>query len=618
MKENIRKIQKKIEQHMHVSKGIEENWRQVWVQYRILYLILLIYIVTSAMLLEPFFAWSLRVLLKYKGYSYITTEMMADFFSSPVIWIGLLAMILVICTLTMLLQVFTYEYIVLIKRERQKSVRRAFLRSLNFCIDAWRNRKIGIVLFIAGNAVFQNLVIILLAIRFVPDVWYIILAILKITGVRVGVVVGIIVLLIYYFLNFYTIAYMIYENREWNEARKMSRELFFSNKKNSVCGWGLRNLLNGLFLSGLFMVLITTIIGLIMVFVTRELRIAVFCTVQDHMYVLVLLLAVIFGFASQVNGNLCTFVQVRGSIAPITVYPGEKEKEPEFLKKRLLALLIFLLLGMDIVVTYDRIRNGGSVTLEHLGNLQITAHRGDSGNAPENTLPSVEKGIESAADYIEIDVQETLDGVVVLMHDSTLARTTGAKQSVSSLRYDQLKYLDAGEWFGPEFKGTPVPTLEEVLKICKGKCCLNIEIKGNKKTPDLEQHVVDLIHKYDFTRQCVVTSVYKSSLIKVKNYDPEIMTGYILSSAYGRYYLDKDIDFLSMRSTLVTERIVRLAHTYGKEVYVWTVNKKQEAIWLSQLGVDNIITDRPTYIRNVVYGKENNENRISLIKLILQ
>ena len=280
--------------------------------------------------------------------------------------------------------------------------------------------------------------------------------------------------------------------------------------------------------------------------------------------------------------------------------------------------MIFLLLGMDIVVTYDRIRNGGSVTLEHLGNLQITAHRGDSGNAPENTLPSVEKGIESAADYIEIDVQETLDGVVVLMHDSTLARTTGAKQSVSSLRYDQLKYLDAGEWFGPEFKGTPVPTLEEVLKICKGKCCLNIEIKGNKKTPDLEQHVVDLIHKYDFTRQCVVTSVYKSSLIKVKNYDPEIMTGYILSSAYGRYYLDKDIDFLSMRSTLVTERIVRLAHTYGKEVYVWTVNKKQEAIWLSQLGVDNIITDRPTYIRNVVYGKENNENRISLIKLILQ
>ena len=208
------------------------------------------------------------------------------------------------------------------------------------------------------------------------------------------------------------------------------------------------------------------------------------------------------------------------------------------MKKRLLALLIFLLLGMDIVVTYARIRNGGSVTLEHLGNLQITAHRGDSGNAPENTLPSVEKGIESAADYIEIDVQETLDGVVVLMHDSTLARTTGAKQSVSSLRYDQLKYLDAGEWFCPEFKGTPVPTLEEVLKICKGKCCLNIEIKGNKKTPDLEQHVVDLIHKYDFTRQCVVTSVYKSSLIKVKNYDPEIMTGYILSSAYGRYFLD--------------------------------------------------------------------------------
>lgn len=601
-----------------MSKGIEENWRQVWGQYRILYLILLVYIVTASRLLEPFFSWILRVLLKYKGYSYITTEMMADFFSSPVIWIGLLAMILLICILATFLQVFTYEYIALLIREGKNSVPRAFLQSLDFCINAWRNREIGIVLFVAGNVIFQNLMIVLLGGRFIPEVWYIIQALLKMTAVKIGFCVGIGTLLFFYFLNFYTIAYMIYEEKEWNVARKMSRDLFLGNVKSSLLGWGLGNLRNGLFLAGLFGILISAVIGFVMVFVAKELRIAVFCTVQDHVYILVLLLAFLFGFPSQINGNLRTFLRVRGMKEPMTIRSKEEEKRPKIFKKKFVALLLMLLLGMDIVMTYDRIRNGGNAPLEDLGTLQITAHRGDSGNAPENTLPAVEKAMESAADYIEIDVQETIDGVVVLMHDSTLARTTGEKSSVSSLRYEQLQRLDAGKWFGLEFKGTPVPTLEEVLELCKGKCRLNIEIKGNKKTPDLEQHVVDLIHKYDFTRQCVVTSVYKSSLIKIKKFDPKIMTGYILSSAYGRYYLDKDIDFLSMRSTLVTERVVRLAHTYGKEVYVWTVNKKQEAIWLSQLGVDNIITDRPTYIRNVVYEQKNNENRISLIKLILQ
>lgn len=601
-----------------MSKGIEANWRQIWEQYRMLYLILLIYILTISMLLEPLFSWILRFLLKYKEYSYITTEMMADFFSSPVIWIGLLSMIVLICIVAMFLQVFAYEYIALLIREGKKSVRRAFLRSLDFCINAWRNREIGIGLFVAGNVIFQNLMIILLGGRFIPEVWYIIQAMLKTTVVKIGFCAGTGGLLFFYLLNFYTIAYMIYEDKEWNVARKMSRDLFLGNVKSSLLGWGLRNIRNGLFLAGLFGILISAIMGFVMVFVAKELRIVVFCTVQDHIYILVLLLAFLFGFTSQINGNLCTFLRVRGMKEPVTAGSKEEEKCPQFLKKKFVALLLMLLLGMDIVMTYDRIRNGGSAPLEDLGTLQITAHRGDSGNAPENTLPAVKKAMESAADYIEIDVQETIDGVVVLMHDSTLARTTGAKNSVSSLRFEQLQRLDAGKWFGQEFEGTPVPTLEEVLELCKGKCRLNIEIKGNKKTPDLEQHVVELIHKYDFTRQCVVTSVYKSSLIKIKKFDPKIMTGYILSSAYGRYYLDKDIDFLSMRSTLVTERVVRLAHTYGKEVYVWTVNKKQEAIWLSQLGVDNIITDRPTYIRNVVYEQKNNENRMSLIKLILQ
>ena len=101
----------------------------------------------------------------------------------------------------------------------------------------------------------------------------------------------------------------------------------------------------------------------------------------------------------------------------------------------------------------------------------------------------------------------------------------------------------------------------------------------------------------------------------MKEYNKEIRTGYILSSAYGRYYLDKEIDFLSMRTTLITERVVRLSHKYGKEVYVWTVNTKEDAIRMSQLGVDNIITDRPVYMRNVLYEQGGNQTLSSLLKL---
>ncbi|MCR4802709.1 MAG: glycerophosphodiester phosphodiesterase, partial [Lachnospiraceae bacterium] len=126
--------------------------------------------------------------------------------------------------------------------------------------------------------------------------------------------------------------------------------------------------------------------------------------------------------------------------------------------------------------------------------------------------------------------------------------------------------------------------------------------------------VVNLIKEYDFSRQCVITSARKKSLRKVKKLTKDIRTGYILSTAYGRYYLDREIDFVSMRFTMINERVVRMSHKYGKEVYVWTVNNKEDAVRLSQLGVDNLITDRPVYIRNVVYEQSDHISLFTLLK----
>ncbi len=99
----------------------------------------------------------------------------------------------------------------------------------------------------------------------------------------------------------------------------------------------------------------------------------------------------------------------------------------------------------------------------------LAAHRGASEAAPENTLAAIQKALNSPADFIEIDIHQTLDSQLVLMHDATLDRTTNGEGPISAMSLAQIKQLDAGSWFKPEFKNEKVPTLEEVLKLVKGR-----------------------------------------------------------------------------------------------------------------------------------------------------
>ncbi len=109
--------------------------------------------------------------------------------------------------------------------------------------------------------------------------------------------------------------------------------------------------------------------------------------------------------------------------------------------------------------------------------FMVLGHRGARGYAPENTVPSFEKGIECKANMIEFDVRLTKDGHIVIMHDAKVDRTTNSTGLVSQLTLKQIKNLDAGAWFSPKFKGTRVPTLEETIASIKGKAKFAIEIK---------------------------------------------------------------------------------------------------------------------------------------------
>ena len=288
------------------------------------------------------------------------------------------------------------------------------------------------------------------------------------------------------------------------------------------------------------------------------------------------------------------------------------------INRKTMAVVLAALLGVGLFYIYDLVRNGSELSEELLIETEITAHRGSSVTAPENTIPAIEKAMEAMADSVEIDVQMTSDGVIVLGHDASLKRVAGVNRSIASMTFAQLEQLDVGSWFSKSYEGTRIPALSEVLELCSQKIGLNIEIKYVGKNSELPEKTAEMIKAYGMENQCVVTSTNLPYLRRVKAVLPEVRTGYIISAAYGNFYSSEDIDFISIRSGFVTSALMQNAHEQGKAVYAWTVNSKSELERLTLLGVDGIITDRPVLAREIVYREEATESLFEYLKLVLR
>lgn len=250
---------------------------------------------------------------------------------------------------------------------------------------------------------------------------------------------------------------------------------------------------------------------------------------------------------------------------------------------------------------------GGSVPI-------VTAHRGFSAAAPENTLPAFQLAIDQGCERAELDVQMTKDGVVMVTHDTNMRRCTGRNQNIYDLTYDEVRKLDAGRWFGKKYAGTKVPTLAEVLDLCKGKIELNIEIKPNAATPELETETLRIIHEKGFENNCVITSQSYETLCKVKELAPGISTGYILALGVGSYYDLPAADFFSVESTFITSGMVQQVHLRGKTVSAWTVNREEDASDLLSLGVDDIITDKPGMVQQLMAEDTDPDSKLVRVR----
>lgn len=271
-------------------------------------------------------------------------------------------------------------------------------------------------------------------------------------------------------------------------------------------------------------------------------------------------------------------------------------------------------LGLNLSYVYSVFTGKANFRLALFQNPTVMAHRGLSADALENTLYAFSDAISVGADFIELDVQQTRDGVLVVMHDSNLKRTTGVNKDIWDVDYADIQDLDAGSWFDPAYANARIPTLEETLQFVDKRAKLNIEIKPTKHGSDtLEQDVAELITRYQYTDACYVTSFSYGSLKKVKEANPEIRTGYLMSVAYGQFYSLKYADAFSLNKVFVTSQVVNAAHQQGKQIFAWTVNSMSEVRSLCNLHVDSIITDDPVMVQNVISRDSTGETLRSVL-----
>lgn len=285
-------------------------------------------------------------------------------------------------------------------------------------------------------------------------------------------------------------------------------------------------------------------------------------------------------------------------------------------RKRIIALSIVVVIGVNFAYNFADRRG---VLHMGLGNpVEVTAHRGYSAAYPENTIPAFKGAIQVGADWAELDVQQTADGEVIVMHDSNLKRTTGLDKEVWQVTWDEIKDLDNGSWFDKKYQTVRIPTLEEVLKVCRGKIHLNIEIKPSGHDKDLEEQVAKLLKKYHMRDTCVVSSLKYDSLRKIKEADDSIETAYITSVSYGNFTNLEYADGYSVESTLLSKSFINKAQKAGKQIYVWTVNSEERLEKVVGMGIDNVITDDPVMAKELIYEQEHSTFWDRYVKQLLQ
>ena len=241
----------------------------------------------------------------------------------------------------------------------------------------------------------------------------------------------------------------------------------------------------------------------------------------------------------------------------------------------------------------------------------IIGHRGAGGLAPENTIASIQKGLDNNVKRIEIDIQQTLDDKIILMHDKTLERTTNGEGIIKLKTYNELLKLDAGKWFASEFENEKIPLLSDAIKLVNGRAELIIEIKyGNNYSHNIVENVINIIKENNATNWCIIHSFDTEILIKAHEIESQIKLHKlfvgkltflpIIISTKIEYYDFEKYPFIteySLNSHFANKSLIKKLKKLNKKVNVWTVNNNEKFNRFINIGIDGIVTDFPNTIK---------------------
>ncbi|MFW9949394.1 MAG: glycerophosphodiester phosphodiesterase, partial [Candidatus Thorarchaeota archaeon] len=229
------------------------------------------------------------------------------------------------------------------------------------------------------------------------------------------------------------------------------------------------------------------------------------------------------------------------------------------------------------------------------------SHKGAGEYAPENTVKAIRKAIDFEADFVEFDIHITKDNKIVLIHDANTYKTTGVHGIIKNMTLQEIQKLDAGD-------GEKIPTLDEVILVTKNKINLQIEIKAEH----LINSLVKLLHQENLIESSIISSFSITELIKLKKKEPKLKIGYLLPEGMkSKEFVKRNIlkaaknHFYAIHPhfSIINKEIIDYSKNNKLMVNVWTVNDESNINKMINLGVNGIITDEITLLKNCLKNR---------------
>lgn len=426
----------------------------------------------------------------------------------------------------------------------------------------------------------------------------------NIRKVRFGIFIyGMLMATVMYFFIRWIFAFheVFLEKKSMRKALKMSTELTRGMRVSIL----LKLLMVNIFLLGLFVLMVylfSQIPLLLEIAVSRMVRqyLITFAATALFLYMMILL---------PVNLSYLTkiFYEIKrkrdmpstGSIKTVKwkwLMRKETDMKEKISNKR---PVLIVYVAASIVIAFSLSNRVNEEFLYAGRNIVVAAHRGDALSAPENSLSAIDYALNSGAAMIEMDIQMTKDGILVLHHDTSLIRMAGVPHPVSYYNYDELMQLEIGSSFDEKFSGEKIPTLAEALRAVRGRGEVLLDVKAGDNREETARKILLELEENGMKEWAYIQSFDYLLLKELRRQDSEIRLGQIMYTAFGRLE-SLDVDFYTVQINMLTKNLLRRAHDAGRAVFVWVVKDEEQLKTVLQYDIEGIITSDTLMVREML------------------